>query len=427
MFTELALKHSIRGGYVGQILPGGFYGGANSSAIRQCLFDNCELKRFWGLVNTGRGWFKEVDIDRFAAFAAKKGGSTDKFLARFGLAEAADLNNEAVELDADFIRKSNPDTYSIPDVRSITELTIAQKMLRAHPAFGDEQEGAPHRHYQREVDMGNDRELFTTDPAGFPVYEGRMISHFDHRAKTYAGGHGNSSQWVLRKHDDPNKGIIPQWRVLPEKIPAKLGRRHYQYRIGFGDVANPRNERSFTAALIPPHTICGHKVPTIILDPSDKFEWAYLPWLAVANSYVMDWLVRSRLSSLSLTYTLMDSLPFPRPSLSDKWVLQSAPIVLRLICTSPDMTCFWNKMSEVGFCQRVEEGVVSESALLAESDREFARAKLDAIIARDVYDLTRTEISEVMEAFPVLKKRDTQNYGEFRTKRMILEAWDRLD
>lgn len=424
MFAELALKNTRQGGYAGQILPGGLYGGANASAIRQYLFDHCELTHIWGLINTGRDWFKEVDIDRFAAFAAKRGESSHTFLASFGLVRPADLNNQPVELDADFIRKGNPNTYAIPDVRSIADLTVAQKMLDAHPAFGDDRAGPPNRHYQIELHMGNDRDNFTTDPNGFPVYEGRMITHFDHRAKTYAGGHGNSSQWIARKHGDPEKVIAPQWRVMPENIPTKLGQRCNQYRLAFGDVANPRNERSFTATLVPPDTICGHKVPTINFDPSPDFEWGYLPWLAVANSFVMDWLTRSRLSSLSLTYTLMDSLPFPRPVLADKWVQQTAPIVLRLICTAPEMTNFWNKMAKLDLCQPVEEGTIPQSALLTEEDREHARAELDAIVACEVYNLTRTELSDVLETFSVLKKRNIKAHGEFRTKRLILDAFD---
>ena len=43
-------------------------------------------------------------------------------------------------------------------------------MYSACPAFGDTSLGQRMRHYPRELDMGNDRELFTTDPAGLPVY-----------------------------------------------------------------------------------------------------------------------------------------------------------------------------------------------------------------------------------------------------------------
>ncbi|MCK6505655.1 SAM-dependent methyltransferase [Myxococcota bacterium] len=424
MFAELALKTARASGYAAQVLPGGLYGGANVSAIRQFMFDQCELKHIWGLSNTRRGWFPGVDIDRFAAYAARRGGRTRSFLAQFGLMQPADLAGDPVEFDADFIRTNNPDTYAIPDVRSAADLTVAKKMLDAWPAFGDESAGPPVRHYQAEIHMGNDRERFSTDPAGLPLYEGRMITHFDHRAKTYDSGHGNSSRWIERAHGDPEKAIVPQWRVLPGNVPDKLGNRCERYRIAFGDVANPRNERSFTAALVPPGVICGHKVPTIVFDRA--YEWAYLPWLAVANSFVMDWMARSKLSSPSMTFSLMDSLPFPRSKRTDPWVQRVAPLVLRLVCTAPEMTPFWNQMADLGFCQRVPEGTVPPDALLDEAARDVARAELDALVAHDVYGLTRAELADVLETFPVVKKRDIKAHQEYRTKRLVLEAFDRL-
>ena len=112
-------------------------------------------------------------------------------------------------------------------------------------------------------------------------------------------------------------------------MPNKLGNRCDLFRIGFGDVANPRNERSFVSTLIPPNTICGHTVPTFVFDAAH--DWAYLPWLAVANSLAMDALVRRKLSSPHMTFTVLDGLPFPRPMLEDAMVQQVAPIVLRLL------------------------------------------------------------------------------------------------
>jgi hypothetical protein len=424
MFTELALRHTRAGGYAAQVLPGGIYGGANASAIRQFMFDRCELRHLWGLINTNRRWFAHVDIDRFAAYAACRGGRTATFLAHFGLTQPADLAQPPVEVDAEFIRSNTPNTYTIPDVRSPADLTLAKKMLDAYPAFGDESAGPPRRHYQAELHMGNDTARFTTNPDGLPVYEGRMITHFDHRAKTYHSGHGNSSRWIERTFGDSEKAIVPQWRVLPVQVPKKLGNRCERYRLAFGDVANPRNERSFTAVLVPPGVICGHKVPTIVFDAA--FEWAYLPWLAVANSFVMDWIARSKLSSPSMTFSLMDSLPFPRPKLTDAWVQLSAPLVLRLICTAPEMTAFWNRMAAHGLCVAVPDGTVPPSALLEEPARERAGAELHALVAQAVYGLTREELCAVLESFPVVKKRDIRDHGEYRTKCIILEYYDAL-
>lgn len=422
MFTETALKSARQGGCVALVLPGGIYGGANASAIRQFLMDKYQLLHLWGLSNTERGWFSDVDMSRFAAFAARRGGRTSTFLAQFGLMHPADLAREPVSIDADFLRHNAPDTYAIPDVRSAADLTVAAKMVNRYPPFGQTSNGPPIRHYQAELHMGNDRHRFTTDTTGLPLYEGRMIGQFDHRAKTYDSGHGNSSVWIERPFGDPLKAIVSQWTVRPEDVPAKLGDRCTRYRLCFRDVAQPRDVRSLIATLVPPGVICGDKVPT--LDFGWEHEWAYLPWLAVANSFVMDWMVRSKLSSPKMSFTLVDSLPFPRPKLEDTWVRRAAPLVLALVCTAPEMTVYWNSMSGLDLSVRVPDGTVPPTALTDESARALARAEIDAIVGRDVFGLTRQELSDVLETFPIVKRQDEIVHGEYCTKRRILACYD---
>ena len=68
--------------------------------------------------------------------------------------------------------------------------------------------------------------------------------------------------------------------------------------------------------------------------------------------------------------------------------------------------------------------------------RAHIRAELDARIAR-LYGLTRDELRYILdpadvygpdfpgETFRVLKEKETRLYGEYRTRRLVLEAWDR--
>jgi hypothetical protein len=70
--------------------------------------------------------------------------------------------------------------------------------------------------------------------------------------------------------------------------------------------------------------------------------------------------------------------------------------------------------------------------------RAQLRAELDAYYAR-LYGLTRDELryildpAEVMgedypsETFRVLKKNELREHGEYRTRRLVLTAWDRLE
>ena len=63
------------------------------------------------------------------------------------------------------------------------------------------------------------------------------------------------------------------------------------------------------AALIPPETVCGHSVPTILFDTGD--DRYLLFWIGLANSLVVDFVIRKKVR-LHITYTVLDSIPFPR-------------------------------------------------------------------------------------------------------------------
>jgi hypothetical protein len=275
------------------------------------------------------------------------------------------------------------------------------------------------REYMREVDMGNDRELFAEDPAGLPVYEGRMVDQYDHRAKGYRSGRGRAAEWVSLEFGQPGKSIQPQWRILRERVPDKVVPRLARYRAGFCDVTSPTNERTLVAALIPPDCACGHKVPTVAFAAKD--EWAYLVWLAVANSFVMDFLVRKKVA-LSMAYTVLDSLPFPRFPPNDSVARALVPLVLRLSCCGPEMTAFWNARAVEGWC----EPVAADGAPLGAEDpdeRVRLRAQIDAIVAREVYGLTADELACILDTFPIVRRKDEERYGEYRTKRVILEYY----
>jgi hypothetical protein len=73
-----------------------------------------------------------------------------------------------------------------------------------------------------------------------------------------------------------------------------------------------------------------------------------------------------------------------------------------------------------------------------EDRRALLRAELDAKIAK-LYGLTRDQLRYILdpadvygpdypsETFRVLKNNDYAKYGEYRTAKLVLDAWDRLE
>jgi hypothetical protein len=426
MFVELALRLTRPEGMAGQVVPEGFYSGANSMAIRQELFEHWQLRSILGFENAREVWFKGIDSrTKFAIYAAKKGEQTDAVRASFSIRTperlAEVLAGDTLTIPVATIREFSPDALAVMEFAGQMDIDIATRMYARWPKLGDEAAGLPFREYQAELHMGNDRDRFRDAPPGLPVYEGRMVAQYDYRAKGYRGGRGRSADWEEYPFDSPDKAIRPQWWVPRELVPGKLGDRVDRYRVGFCDVTSPTNERSLIAALLPPGVIAGDKVPTITFPAG--WEWAYLPWLAVANSHTSDFLVRRKVS-LKMSYTVLDSLPFPRLHVDDPLVSRLAPLVLRLSCTGPEMLAYWNQMAMHGWVQPLApDGQLP--GLLDEDQRLAARAEIEVIVVRDLYGLGRAEAEYLLGTFPIVERREKARYGEYRTRRLVLEAFDR--
>ena len=427
IFIEAAMQLTCPEGYIAQVVPGGFYGGANASAIRRELYETWNLRLVLGFINTTGAWFAGIHRDTsFALYVAHKAGKTESLEVAFEIRSPAELARvlagETTRLSVGDIRKQSPEALAIPEVTDAVDAARAARMSGRWPAFGDQSAGPPFRHYQSELHLTTDRELFGDLTEGLPVYEGRMVDQFDHRAKVYRSGRGRAAVWETVPFGDPRKAIIPQWRLLPENIPTKLDNRTEQYRVGWCDVAAPRNERSLLAALIPPAVICGNTIQT--LDFPLGSEWAYMPWIAIANSFCEDYLARKKVA-LHISFGVLDSLPFPRLAVDHPVVDRLARLALRLTCISQEMTAYWNAMAAYGWCEAIPEHG-SPPGFVDPEQRAAARAEIDAVVARHLFGLSADELAAILDTFPVLRRREEKTYGEFRTKRLVLEWYGKV-
>ena len=427
MFVETSLRAICKGGRIAQVVPSGLYGGANCMAIRNELFHNCKLDGIFGFENRQKAWFNGIHgSKKFAIYSACRNGTTSHFQVAFKIRSVAELTaartGSALRMPLRLVKKFSPDALAITEFASQKDIDIADKMYARHPKFADDGAGGPYRSYRAEIHMGNDRSLFDEEPRGLPLYEGRMVAQYDHRAKGYRSGRGRKAVWEDLAFSDSTKSIQPQWYIPVYAIPEKAHKRYRQYRVGFCDVASPTNERSLVASLIPRGAICGHSVPTISLGDSDP--WEYATWLAVANSFAMDFLVRMKVG-LHVTFTLLDSMPFPQQAQDDESVRFFVPRVLRLICTAKEMVDFWNHAATEGWVAFHSDDA-SVPGAIDDDERRVLQSEIDAYVARDLYGLTRDELGHILDTFPIVKKRDIRQSGEYRTKQMVLRAYDQL-
>ena len=435
MFTEFALKAARPHGRAAQLVPENLYNGANAAAIRRFLFDKCKLWELIAFENTRKVWF---DIDtraKFCLYVAEPGSNTTSFYAAFGINSkeklAALSAGLPIEIPISLVEEFSPDAFAIAEVAHPSDISISRKIYSRLPKFGAEVKGAARREYMREMDMGNDREDFGDDPGSVPLYEGRMVDLFDHRAKMYVSGRGRSAVWQELPFGLVDKAIRPQWRISNNKIPEKLATRWTEYRIGFCDVASPTNRRTLVAALVPPFTICGDKVPTILFRPHD--DRLMLLWLGIANSLCLDFLARKKVA-LKMSHTLMDSLPLPRNWGQSSLEVEIARRALTLTATGPEMAEFRIRTGPL-------LGLDVDDIRPCEDPRQRSalQAELDVLVARDFFSLTFDEMryltdpSDVLgsdcgfETFGALKRAEARvSGGAFTSRDLILQTWRTL-
>lgn len=424
-FVELALRLVRDSGWAAQIVPDGFYAGANSMALRRELFEHFTLPLLLGFENTKEVWFKGVhSAAKFALYAARRGARTVSFRAAFCIRSLDELrsvlSSGGLNLPVALIREFSPDALAVMEFRDQRDLDVARKMYSRWPPLGKEIPGTPYREFLRELESGHVQEVLTEDRANLPHYEGRMIAQYDHRAKGYRSGRARAALWVDLPFGSAEKSIQPQWYVARESIPSQARSRIDKYRVGFCDVASPTNERTLVATVLPPACIAGDKVPTVLMR-SDNASADLLVWLAVANSFAMDFLVRMKVS-LKMALIILDSLPFPRLVRGDPRAHRIIASVLRLVCTGPEMNNLWNMMAEKGYAPPLEEGNVVPGSL-GSDERLRLIAAIEAEVAM-LFGLSRDEVAYILDTFPIVRKRDEKCYGDYRTKRLILEAYD---
>lgn len=436
MFVELALRLVKQGGRAAQFVPENLYNGANAAAIRRHLFEHCRLHALVGFENTGKVWFEIDTRAKFCLYSASRGGSTERFPAAFGINTKDKLaalgSGLPFEIPVSLVHEFSPEALAVAEIAHASDITIARKLYARFHKFGASIDGLPRREYSAELHMGNNRDDFSAGADGLPLYEGRMVEAFDHRAKAYVSGRGRAAVWRELPFGSPEKAIRPQWRVAEADVPQKLGDRWRRYRIGFCNVASPTNQRAFVAALIPPDAICGDSVPTVEVERGEPRLVLLL--LAVMNAFAIDFVTKKKVG-LHLTFNVVDSLPLPRAYADTSLEREIARRSLLLAATGPEMSTFWFGAAPLVGLDPYTSRPVEDLA-----QRRHLRAELDVLIARDVYGLSKEEIAYLLdpaailgpdcgfETFGALKRVDEREFdGQFLTRDLILDAWDRLE
>lgn len=559
VFAELVRELLNSKGRAGIILPTGIATDDTTKLFFSDLIEKQSLARLVGFENeafifpavhhafkfcamTMTGWQTKIERADFA------------FFCRY----FKDVREEErhFELSRENLALLNPNTRTCPTLRTRTDAELSKQIYRRIPVLINEQSGENPWgvSFMRMFDMTNDSHLFYTrqdlEHSGYkrdsnryingnetwvPLYEAKMIYHFDHRYGTYEGAtqanlnSGNLPRpsyeqkrvssfviqpryWVnynevvkrssrvpegfMQAYQARNERLIKEilcywlagyhinrnnkefgllvihklfgyifdstfsvafneWLAsmeapeIEKKFPLtdedieyiKWHCNHIQdmidlaaklieakcpkWFIGFRDITAAMVERTGVFSLLPQSGI-GNTIPVITLNQSLGANLTAC-LLANLNSLVLDFITRSKLTYIHLSFFVVKQLSVLPPSTYTPIDIEFiAPRVLELIYTSQDMKPFAEDSNYNG-----------EPFQWDEQRRAQLRAELDAYYAK-LYGLTRDELRYILdpkevrgedfpgETFRVLKEKECKQFGEYRTRRLVLEAWDQL-
>ncbi len=385
LFVEQCYNLLRNGGRCGIITSGGIYTDLGTKQLRELLFSQTQLDTLFGMSNEKFIFEGVHHAQKLCIFVFEKGAQTRTFGAAFRInpREAVSpqrldsfLNTPAdhLQIPVSLVRRLSPDSLSVMEFRSTTDVAITEKMLR-FPLLGERLANKWNLILTAEFHMTSDHDLFETEVAlgRLPLYEGKMIWQYSHQLSTpqyWIDEHKGRADLLKREQDN---GQILDYQV---------------YRLGIRAVASSTNERSLICTMLPRRTFCGNSVLSSKGGFSNTSDMLFC--VSIFNSLVVDWMLRNRVTT-NINMFYIYQLPIPRLTEHDP---QFAPIVERaakLICTTPE---FDDLAREVGLGSHAN-GVTDPT------ERVKLRAELDGLVAH-LYGLDEAEFTHILSTFPLV-------------------------
>ena len=295
-----------------------------------------------------------------------------------------------------------------------------------------------------------------------PLFEAKMIWHFDNRYGSFEGLNKRLKELPtpgeLTYQNDSFISLPWYWVNNNEEYFSK-------YSIALRNVTDSRNERTLVSTVLC-NANAGHTL--IFLNSNTEKEATALTLLtANINSIILDYLARQKVGSTSIDLFRIKQLPI--------FALENIDVEFynKIICLSIEMlgsnwgmkaimddvwkeadadlkaaiTKQWGDNKEVTgghewappeWCEIDEAGCPLPPFKWDENRRAVLKAELDAIYAK-LYGLTTEELRYILdpqdvygpdfpgETFRVLKEKEIKKFGEYRTRRLVLEAWEKLN
>ncbi|MFJ4502018.1 Eco57I restriction-modification methylase domain-containing protein [Streptomyces sp. NPDC088864] len=251
-----------------------------------------------------------------------------------------------------------------------------------------------------------------------PLYEAKMIHHYDHRFGDYALADVTPGKEVRalptpsdEMHDDPNYTVQPRYWVDEGSVNVALAKKEWDrdWILGWRDITSNSDERTMINSVFP--RVAAPDATLLMLPKAEPISGL----VACLSSFVLDFAARQKVGGTHLKFFTAYQLPVAAPFQLTPHASFITPRVLELTYTSNDMAGFARDLGDTSGPFRWDR-----------DRRSVIRAELDALFFH-LYGINRDDASYILDTFSIVKRKDEERYGEYRTKNLILAEYDRMD
>ncbi len=453
LFVERALSLVKPDGFVGLLTPSGIYADKTAARFFQSVSTKGRVSGLFDFENK-KIFFKDVHAS-FKFCALILGGEARRFErteCAFFLHDMRTIRDEdrCFPLTPDDFARVNPNTGTAPIFRTRRDADITRRIYERHPVLVDRSGGGERKawpvKYVRMFDMTNDSRHFRTaaqlDGEGFypvagnrwkrgeelylPLYEGKMVQAFDHRAASVVVNPENLNRPAQPREATDAEHANPEWLPDPQfwvSADAAEWPEDLDWAVAFKDVTAPTNVRTMIASVVPQSGF-GNTLPLLMPDTADTIAYQENAWLFVAcfNSFPFDFVSRQKVQGQHLNWFVVEQLPILKSADYDqRWFGDKTARelvrdhVLRLTYTAHDMAPFARDL-----------GYEGPPFIWDEEKRRHLRARLDALYFH-LYGLDREDAAYVLGTFPIVRREDEKQFGRYRTRDLILAYMNALE
>lgn len=464
LFVERAMTVVKQDGLIGLLVPSGIASDKTAAKFFKGVATEGRLKTLYDFENgrqgrTGGPFFPDVHRSfKFCALVASPSPTEYAAQCAFFLHDVSDLMKEGVRfaLSADDFARVNPNTGTAPIFRSKRDADLTTAIYGNAMPLVDRSSGVEVRawpvKYATMFHMTNDSGLFRTRkeleeqesayPLGgttfgsasgnwLPLYVGRMIHQFDHRAASVEVNEANLHNAALsgavteEQKADPDFVPTPQYWVPESEVDLPSG---IEWTIAFRDIARATDARTMIAAAIPKAGV-GNTAPLILWNDEEQRADQKVLLLGNLGAISLDYVTRQKAQSTHLNWYIVEQLPVISPEKLEevRFGAKSAAEIVRenvleLTYTAHDMAPFAQDMGHVD-----EAGTVKPPFTWDEERRLVLRAKLDAVFFH-LYGITdRDDIRYIYSTFPIAEREEKAAYGgKYRSCELCLAYMNAL-